>query len=163
MAAYTAFTAPRKGQPPLAAIHSVSATSGVLCPTGSWRDAQGRCRTDDGGTAVVVAPVGTRVTAAPGVRAAVERFLPGGATGLMIPMGTDRMTMRLACPSGWHPNKSDSWGPDGFTAEGTKCVRNRRRNNYNARAAKRSMRRLSGLADDMQKLQKSLRKISPRK
>lgn len=51
----------------------------------------------------------------------------------------------VACMGGYHPNKQGSWGPSGFTAKGTKLVKNRRMNPLNPRAAKRAIRRLSGL------------------
>lgn len=75
----------------------------------------------------------------PGVRAAVERFVPGGETGRFEPNGG----MMLACPTGHHPNKSDYFLKDGsFVQKGTRCVKNRRRNPLNARAADRAISRI---------------------
>jgi len=60
-----------------------------------------------------------------------------------------------ACPSGWHLNKQDGVGG----AAGTYCVRNRRTNFGNARAARRSVRRLKGA----RKLLKDIEKMMPSK
>jgi len=54
-----------------------------------------------------------------------------------------------ACPSGWHPAKDGSG----------RCVRNRRMNFGNARAARRSVRRLKGA----RKLLKDIEKMMPSK
>ena len=52
--------------------------------------------------------------------------------------------MKLACPSGYHPNKSDYFTKsEGFIPEGTKCVKNRRRNPANPRALDRAVSRLN--------------------
>ena len=59
-----------------------------------------------------------------------------------------------ACPSGWHLNKQDGVGGDA----GTYCVRNRRMNFGNARAARRGVRRLKGA----RKLLKDIEKMMPR-
>jgi len=74
----------------------------------------------------------------PGVGAAVERFFPGGATGMMpAPMNG---TM-----SGYHWNKSDYFLMSGeFVPAGTKMVKNRKRNPANARATSRSIARIKG-------------------
>jgi len=58
-----------------------------------------------------------------------------------------------ACPSGWHLNKEDGVGG----AAGTYCVRNRRTNFGNARAARRSVRRLKGA----RKLLRDIEKMMP--
>jgi len=64
--------------------------------------------------------------------AGVARFLPGGATGL----GT-------GCEGGFHPNKSSYFLKDGtFIEKGSRCVKNRRRNPLNPRAASRAISRL---------------------
>lgn len=50
---------------------------------------------------------------------------------------------KLACPSGFHPNKSSYFLKDGtFVAEGSRCVKNRRKNPLNPRAASRAISRL---------------------
>lgn len=50
---------------------------------------------------------------------------------------------QLACPSGFHPNKSSYFLKDGtFVPEGSKCVKNRRKNPLNPRAASRAISRL---------------------
>lgn len=74
----------------------------------------------------------------PGPRGAIERFLPGGETGYVPAQGT-----KLACPSGYHPNKSDYFLKDGtFVPKGSKCVKNRRKNPLNPKAASRAISRL---------------------
>ena len=60
-----------------------------------------------------------------------------------------------ACPSGWHLNKQDGAGG----AAGTYCVRNRRMNFGNARAARRGVRRLKGA----RKLLKDIESMMPRR
>lgn len=93
----------------------------------------------------------------PGFGGALARILPGGSTG-MIPAPT------AGCPSGFHPNKSTYWTQtEGVVEEGTKCVRNRRRNPLNPRAARRSMSRLGALSKEMKRLEKTLKKIAPRR
>lgn len=83
----------------------------------------------------------------PGARAAVERFLPGGETGL-----------GAGCPKGHHPNKSSYFLKDGtFVEEGTKCVKHRRRYNpANAQATSRSI----GRVNSAKRMQGALSQIS---
>lgn len=70
-----------------------------------------------------------------GVTGAVQRLLPGGETGYEI--------AQVACPSGFHANKTDYFLRDGtFVPKGSKCVRNRRRNPLNPRAASRAISRI---------------------
>lgn len=77
-----------------------------------------------------------RVATAGGIGAAVGSFFGGGGDA-------------GACPSGWHPAKDGSG----------RCVRNRRMNFGNARAARRSVRRLKGA----RKLLKDIEKMMPTK
>lgn len=78
---------------------------------------------------------GTSVQKVPGVRGAVQRALPGGATGFQA----------VGCPPGFHANKADYFLRDGtFVAAGTRCVRNRRRNPLNPRALRRAVARVEG-------------------
>ena len=97
-----------------------------------------------------------RVVNAPGPRAALARVLPGGRTGLMVasaPAGN-------GCPQGFHPNKSDYHTKAGFVAEGTKCVKNRRRNLSNGRANTRSLRRMAAWDKQERKLGKTMKAIA---
>jgi len=91
----------------------------------------------------------------PGVGAALERFFPLGATGMMAaPNG--------ACPSmsGYHPNKSDYFLKSGeYVPAGSRMVRNRKRNPANARATSRAISRVVGA----KRYAKSLSRISVRK
>ena len=69
---------------------------------------------------------------APTAGGAAARFFPGGESGI----GT-------GCASGFHPNKSGYFLKNGtFVAPGSKCVKNRRRNPLNPRAASRAISRL---------------------
>lgn len=84
--------------------------------------------------------------------------LPGGRPfisregGEVVPQG-----MKLACPGGYHPNKSSYFLSDGtFIPEGSKCVKNRRRNPMNPRALDRAIGRLEGA----KRLQSKLRGFS---
>ena len=75
----------------------------------------------------------------PGVPAMFQRAFMGGKTGRFEAQGG----MSLACPTGHHPNKSDYFLKDGtFVQKGTQCVKNRRRNPLNARAADRAISRI---------------------
>jgi len=85
----------------------------------------------------------TDVVRSPGFRGAVERFLPGGRTGLEV-VGGGEVGTSLACPSGFHPNKSDYYTQEGFVPEGTRCVKNRTRNFMNPRAINAAVTRISG-------------------
>jgi len=87
------------------------------------------------------------------LRSPVARGIAAGAAGsaLVSGLGGDGG----ACPSGWHLNKQDGVGG----AAGTYCVRNRRTNFGNARAARRSVRRLKGA----RKLLKDIERMMPSK
>ena len=55
-----------------------------------------------------------------------------------------RVPAGMGCPSGFHPNKSSYFLKDGtFVPEGTRCVKNRRRNAANPRALDRAISRLN--------------------
>jgi len=111
------------------------------CATGFRRNAAGQCVAD---------------VALPGIIAAGQRLLPGGATGTTIALQPG-----MACPSGFHPNKSNYWTVAGFVAEGSRCVRNRRRNNLNQSAIRRSVGRIGGFVREVKKVDKMLKKIAP--
>jgi hypothetical protein len=79
-----------------------------------------------------------QVLPVPGPRGALQRLLPGGETGLMVGAAG------MGCPQGHHPNRSDYFLRDGsFVAKGTRCVKNRRRNPLNPRAASRAIARIT--------------------
>lgn len=69
---------------------------------------------------------------------------------MMPPMQTASQNgMTISCPSGYRPNKSGYYVADGngggiYVAPGTKCVKKRRRNSLNPRAASRAMARIEG-------------------
>lgn len=83
-----------------------------------------------------------QVTRVPGLRGRAQRFFPGGATGFEV-RGAGQVGTQLACPRGFHPNKSDYYTSEGYVAEGTKCVRDRRRNPLNPGAASKAISRIS--------------------
>jgi len=64
------------------------------------------------------------------------------------------------CPSGFHPNKTSYMTQEGFVEQGTKCVRNRRRNLSNGRANTRAMRRMAAWDKQDRKLGSTLKKIA---
>lgn len=85
---------------------------------------------------------GQRVVPAPGPRAAIQRALPFGQTGLMVERN-GAVGTKLACPGGFHPNKASYFLRDGtFVPEGSRCVKNRRRNPMNPRALRRAVSRV---------------------
>jgi len=88
---------------------------------------------------------GLQVISKPGVRGTLEQFFPGGATGLQIAETVAHGAFALTdnCPKGYHPNRSTYYTQQGLVIQGTRCVRNRRRNLSNGRANSRSMRRIS--------------------
>ncbi len=76
----------------------------------------------------------------PGARAAIERFFPGGETGMM-----DDPRYRAGKPSqaGWHWNKTGYYLKTGeYVEAGTRQVRNRKMNPLNPSAIKAGIRRL---------------------
>ena len=81
---------------------------------------------------------------APGIRAAGQRFFPGGATGMIEggPPGP-----------GYHLNKSNYFLLDGtFVPAGSRWVKNRRRNPLNPRALDRAIGRLGSAKKATKKL-----------
>ena len=86
-------------------------------------------------------------------RSPVFRGLVGGAAGSALVSGLGGGANGDACASGWHLNKQDGVGGPA----GTYCVRNRRTNFGNARAARRSVRRLKGA----RKLLKDIERMMP--
>jgi hypothetical protein len=87
----------------------------------------------------------------PGMLAAVQRALPGGATGMMGAMP----------PQGYHLNKTAYFLRDGsFVPARSRYVRNRTRNNANGRALRKAIGRVSGFAGDVKRSRKSLKAIS---
>jgi len=68
---------------------------------------------------------------APGIAGAVQRAIPGGATGMQ------------GCGNGTRPNKSGYYVQGGqYVAPGTVCVKRRRMNPLNPRALSKAMRRI---------------------
>jgi hypothetical protein len=58
------------------------------------------------------------------------------------------------CPSGYHVNKTGYYTRQGYVAPGSQCVRNRKRNPLNPRAASRAMARLEGAKKATRSIQK---------
>lgn len=85
---------------------------------------------------------GIAVGAAPIVGAALAQRAVGGANG---------------CQSGFHLNRSSYFLMDGsFVPEGSRCVKNRRRNQYNRAAASKAAARLKSLGKGLQTIKKSV-------
>jgi len=102
----------------------------------------------------------------------VSRFsIPQGtgtAVGELIGVGLDRaargsvLPTADGCPKGFHLNKSSYTLKSGqHIPERTLCVRNRRRNNDNGKAALRAARRLIGRKKGQEVIDKALRAIAP--
>jgi len=90
----------------------------------------------------------------PGAVGAVQRFLPGGATGFEPALGA-------ACPVGFRPNKSSYTLSSGeLVLPGTRCVRVRRRNFANGKALNRSIGRVRGFERMVKRNRKALRGLS---
>lgn len=96
-----------------------------------------------------------------GVR--VGGLLPGGASPYVGLDYANGAGTKLACPSGYHPNKSDYFLKDGtFIQAGTKCVKNRRRNALNPRALDRAISRVEGAKRASKKMSRiTVRKQCP--
>lgn len=91
-----------------------------------------------------------------GIRVNPGAALPGGRPFIQRE-GQYAGESKLACPSGYHPNKSDYFLKDGtFIAKGSRCVRNRRRNPMNPRALDRAIGRMNSA----KKLQNKLSEFS---
>jgi len=129
----------------------------------------------DGGRPPRLPPVGTVVRPGggvtpiiniPGVKGILQRAIPGGATGLGVPGAVFRDIAGISpvvgggCPSGFHPNKSSYFTQAGFVPQGSKCVRNRRRNLSNGRANTRSLRRMAAWDKQERRLGKTLKAIA---
>ena len=89
-----------------------------------------------------------RVGAAAG-RVLTGRVATGAAIGVAAAQLVSIDPVTGQCPSGWHPAKDGS----------QRCVRNRRMNFGNARAARRSVRRIKGAT----KLLRDIEKLMPRR
>jgi len=78
------------------------------------------------------------LTRVPGVTGALQRALPGGATGyeVTLPQGGG------GAPQGFHLNRTGYYTSAGYVPAGSKWVRNRRRNISNGPANQRALRRL---------------------
>jgi len=68
--------------------------------------------------------------------------------------------MTGGCPKGHHPNRSSYHTSEGFVAQGTRCVRNRRRNLSNGRANTRALRRMAAWEKQDKKRRKTLQAIA---
>jgi len=77
------------------------------------------------------------VVPVPGIGGAIQRFLPGGQTGLQV------QTSGVGSPKGFHLNKSSYFLKNGtFIEKGTVFVKNRRRNPLNPRALRNAIGRV---------------------
>jgi len=92
----------------------------------------------------------------PGPVGALQRAIPFGATGMMAAPQMNGMGKM----GGYHPNKSSYFLKSGeFVPEGTRWVKNRKRNPANARATSRAISRIVGAKT----YSKSLSRVSIRK
>lgn len=92
-----------------------------------------------------------------GIRVDPGAALPGGDPLFMRSLDAPKEGTKLACPSGYHPNKSSYFLQDGtFVPEGSKCVKNRRRNPMNPRALDRAIGRMNSA----KRVQAKLRQFS---
>ena len=98
----------------------------------------------------IVRPGGAIQVPASGFQAAVQRFLPGGETGLVA----------AGCPKGHHLNKAGYHTLAGFVPAMSRCVKNRRRNLSNGRANTRSLRRMAAWEKQDKRRHITLRKIA---
>lgn len=99
--------------------------------------------------------------------------LPGSVPGLQHPMagplirGAAPMQLavgvggpQIACPSGFHPNKSSYMTLQGFVPKWSKCVKNRRRNVSNGPANARALRRITAWDKMDRKRRTTLKRIA---
>ncbi len=71
----------------------------------------------------------------------IDRLRVAGTA--LVPGGVEPFGNGGGCATGFHPNKSDYFLKDGtFIQKGTVCVKNRRRNPLNPRAASRAIGRI---------------------
>jgi len=93
---------------------------------------------------------------------------PGGILGALpgVPGGISGFAQEATgaiCPKGHHLNKSNYFLIDGTHVPAmSRCVKNRRRNNDNGRAAMRAARRLLGRKKSQDSIDKALRAFAPR-
>jgi len=94
-----------------------------------------------------------------GQKGASISFFNGGGGGVN---GNGNGTI-LACATGHHPNKSDYFLKNGtFIQKGSRCVKNRRRNPLNARAADRAISRIESAKRATKRLSRiTIRKTCP--
>lgn len=101
-----------------------------------------------------LAPQAMPVVPTPGVSGAIQRLLPGGKTGYQVQQNGGPA---MKPPSGYHYNKTSYFLKDGtYVPEGTKLVKNRRRNPMNPRALDRAIGRINSA----KRVQSKLSKIS---
>lgn len=70
---------------------------------------------------------------------AVRTAMPGTSAAEMAIMNGDA---GVACPKGYHSNKSDYYTQEGFVPKGSRCVKDRRRNSLNPAALTRAVGRV---------------------
>ena len=92
----------------------------------------------------------------PGVKGALERALPGGATGYAAPT----QMPGAPPPQGYHWNRSGYWTSQGYVAKGTKLVKNRKRNISNGPANMRALRRIVAWDKADRKRRTTLKRIA---
>jgi len=130
------------------------------------------------GAAFGATPIGAAIAAARPPRSTQSVFVPPsqigpiGTTAAQLGLGlaAQGLSQKMAassgaggggCQSGFHPNKSNYFLIDGtFVPRGSRCVKNRRRNQFNRSAALKSASRLKSLGKGMKTIKKSLGEAS---
>jgi len=130
------------------------------------------------GAAFGASPLGAAIAAARPPRSTITDFVPPAGLGPAgtaialggIQLGVQAVSQKMAaangaggggCQSGFHLNKSNYFLIDGtFVPRGSRCVKNRRRNQFNRSAALKSASRLKSLGKGMKTIKKSLGEAS---
>lgn len=88
---------------------------------------------------------GVPIVPTPGVSGAIQRLLPGGATGYQTANGAAAPPLPNISVGGYHPNKTGYFLKDGtYVAPGTRMVKNRRMNPLNPKALRKAITRVNG-------------------
>lgn len=98
-------------------------------------------------------PPSREVVRTPGIRGAIQRAAPGGATGYQVAAAPPMMMNGKM--GGYHLNKSSYFLISGeFVPAGTRWVKNRRRNPGNIKAASRALSRVTATKKALQTFSK---------
>lgn len=113
---------------------------------------------------VIVPPAPGRLPAffpgGPATVPALRHPLAGPAIMAGAPLAIGPGGPQIACPSGFHPNKSSYMTLQGFVPKWSKCVKNRRRNVSNGPANARALRRITAWDRMDRKRRTTLKRIA---